>query len=246
MAEDEPRRADGEPISLVVRYADAAELIGDYGANLSAGGAFVHTTRELPLDGPIRLVLSFPGLRAPLEVDGIVRWIRGGAPDERGVGIEFGPTDEPGRVRLAEVVDALRRGEVDGLVQRVVRILVVEDNPYVARFIEEGLRGARFRDVAFEFAVSNDGRAALAAVAGPPFDVAIIDMYLPILDGAHLIAHSRRDARSARLPILAVSAGGPPARDAALGAGADVFLDKPMRLREIVESMASLVGLRPA
>jgi CheY-like chemotaxis protein len=45
------------------------------------------------------------------------------------------------------------------------------------------------------------------------------------------------------LPIIAVSAGGPGAREAALGAGADIFLDKPMRLRQIVETMRQLMKL---
>jgi hypothetical protein len=39
----------------------------------------------------------------------------------------------------------------------------------------------------------------------------------------------------------AVSAGGEPARESALGAGANVFLDKPMRLRRVIETMQRLI-----
>ena len=46
-----------------------------------------------------------------------------------------------------------------------------------------------------------------------------------------------------KLPIIAVSAGGDRARQFAMTAGADFFLDKPMRLRQIIETMQQLLDL---
>ena len=110
----------------------------------------------------------------------------------------------------------------------------------------EGLTGssAQFGDrVVFQFCESANGREALEACRAQPFDAAIIDIYLPIMDGAQVIAALRSDTELAAMPIIAVSAGGSPARDAALKAGADLFLDKPMRLRQVIESMRKLMEL---
>lgn len=244
MVDDDRRREPREPVTLVVDYDGVDDLVGDYTSNLSAGGTFVQTEREMPLGSEVRLVLSFPGLLRPIALEGVVRWVHEGGADERGVGIEFKDYDDRVRDELARVIEALRQRNPD-LMRRVVRILIVEDNPHVARFIKEGLTGSsRFPDVVFDLVAASDGRGALARLEAQAFDAAIVDMYLPLMDGSHLIGHIRRDPRLATLPIIAVSAGGAPARSAALDAGADLFLEKPMRLRQIVDSMVSLVGLR--
>jgi CheY-like chemotaxis protein len=69
----------------------------------------------------------------------------------------------------------------------------------------------------------------------------IIDVYIPIIDGPRVIMAARNELGLASLPIIAVSAGGEPARDAALEAGANIFLDKPMRLRRVIETMQRLL-----
>jgi FixJ family two-component response regulator len=43
------------------------------------------------------------------------------------------------------------------------------------------------------------------------------------------------------LPIIAVSAGGDAARRSALAAGANIFLDKPMRLRQVIDTIQKLI-----
>jgi CheY-like chemotaxis protein len=91
-----------------------------------------------------------------------------------------------------------------------------------------------------------NGREALDLLRAEPFDALIIDVYLPVIDGAHVIEKVRTVLGMKSLPIIAVSAGGPGAREAALGAGADIFLDKPMRLRQIVDTMRQLMKLSPA
>jgi uncharacterized protein (TIGR02266 family) len=239
---DERRREPREAISLVVEYDDSEDLLGDYTENLSTGGTFVHTDRDLPIGTTVRLMLSFPGLLRPIALAGTVRWLRDDG-DARGVGIEFSDYDARVRVELAALIAGIR-GKSPELVRRVVRILVVEDNPHVARFIRDGLSASEaLRPLTFEFVTENDGRAALQRLERESLDAAIVDMYLPVMDGSHLIAHIRRDPKLRALPVIAVSAGGSSAREAALQAGADLFLDKPMRLRQIIESMGRLIGL---
>jgi uncharacterized protein (TIGR02266 family) len=242
---DDKRRHDRKGIVLRVDYDGADDLLADYTDNLSAGGTFVVTSRELEIGTEIRLILSFPGLLQPIPVDGIVRWTRGQVgDDEPGVGIEF--VSGPARDQLAEVTDKLRRGE-PGLTQRVVRVLVVEDNPHVAELIREGLRGSSRRALApeltFDFREAVNGREALDLLRAEPFDALIVDIYLPVIDGAQVIAQVRSDLKLDDLPVIAVSAGGEPARTAALAAGANIFLDKPMRLRQVIETMRALMKI---
>src|SRR5215475_10851128 len=94
----EKRRSDREPVTLFVEYEGADDLLGDYTENLSSGGTFVATNRELPIGTGVQLVLGFPGLLEPISIEGTVRWTRddeGGA----GAGIEF--AEGPAREKLA-------------------------------------------------------------------------------------------------------------------------------------------------
>ena len=74
------RRSDREPVTLFVEYEGADDLVGDYTENLSSGGTFVATNREIPIGQQIKLVLSFPGLLEPIAIEGTVRWTRGNKP----------------------------------------------------------------------------------------------------------------------------------------------------------------------
>jgi uncharacterized protein (TIGR02266 family) len=235
----EKRRHHRTGVTLLVEYEGADELLTDYTDNLSTGGTFVATARELPIGTAIRLALSFPGLLEPVGIDGVVRWVRDG--EESGVGIEF--LEGEGRTRLAEVIERVRSRD-PRTVSRLVRVLVVEDNPHVASFLGDGLTGSSKRsgDVAFVVQHAANGKDALALLRGEPFDALIIDVYLPVIDGAHVI-EKVRGVLGLKIPIIAVSAGGPSAREVALSAGADIFLDKPMRLRQIVETMRQLMKL---
>lgn len=233
------RRHHRAGVTLLVEYEGADEFLVDYTDNLSSGGTFVHTARALPVGSAVRLALSFPGLVEPIAIDGVVRWGRAG--DEAGVGIEFvgGDADR----RLAQLIERIRARD-PRVVSRVVRVLVVEDNPHVAAFIGEGLAGSSRRSTELTFAVKTaaNGHEALALLEQDRFDALIIDVYLPVIDGAHVIDQVRRRLGLADLPVIAVSAGGEAARTAALAAGANIFIDKPMRLRQVIETMRTLIG----
>jgi uncharacterized protein (TIGR02266 family) len=240
---EEKRRATREAVTLFVEYEGADDLVGDFTENLSSGGTFVTTNRSLPIGTHIQLVLSFPGLLEPISIDGTVRWTRGdNVAGDAGAGIEFAPG--PARDALAAIVDRIRSRD-PRMMARLLRVLVVEDNRHVAELIQQGLTGSTRRDfgggVSFVFRNAEDGRSALELLRDEDFDVVIIDVYLPIVDGPTVITMARRELGLTELPIIAVSAGGEPARDAAIEAGANIFLDKPMRLRRIIETMQRLL-----
>lgn len=236
------RRDPRVPIRLVVDYEDAEDFIGDYTDNLSNGGTFIYTSRVLDRDATVELVLAFPGLLQPIRLAGVVRWSRGGS--QPGVGVEFLPGHD--RERLAELVEQIRGGDARTLA-RVVHVLVAEDNPHVSELLCSGLGASARRlfgeAVAFRFATAATGASALEMLASTPFDVAIIEVSLPVVDGPQVIGQARHALGLTDLPIIAISAGGDRARSSALEAGASAFLDKPMRLRAVIDSMRQLVSL---
>jgi uncharacterized protein (TIGR02266 family) len=244
MTDEEKRRDSREPVTLFVEYDGADDLVGDFTENLSSGGTFVATNRDLPIGTRVNLVLSFPGLLEAIAIEGTVRWKRheAGTEGDAGAGIEFAPG--PARDALAAVIDKVRTRDPK-TVSRLFRVLVVEDNKHVAQLITEGLRGSSRRDfggVSFVFRSAEDGRAAVEILRREKFDALIIDVYLPVVDGPKVISQARTELGLTELPIIAVSAGGDSARRAALDAGANIFLDKPMRLRQVIDTMQRLLA----
>ncbi|HEY0251717.1 MAG TPA: response regulator [Kofleriaceae bacterium] len=250
MSDDDKRRTDREPVTLFVEYEGADDLVGDYTENLSSGGTFVATNRELPIGTVVKLVLSFAGLLEPISIEGAVRWTRGHQSDdavlidgeEAGCGIEFNAGT--GRDQLAVLIEKIRHRDPK-TVSRLFHVLVVEDNKHVATLIQDGLKGSARRDfsggVSFVVRQAEDGRQAVEILRREQFDAMIIDVYLPVLDGPKVIATVRGELGLSALPIIAVSAGGDTARKSALDAGANIFLDKPMRLRQVIDTIQKLI-----
>ena len=232
------RKHERLPVRLIVDYEDAADFISDYTENLSAGGTFIHTSRSLELETTIHLILSFPGLLLPITLEGIVRWSRGGK--QPGIGIEFMPTRD--YVKLDAIVRLVRDRDPRA-VARVVRVLVAEDNTHIAELICSGLGAAARRvfgdALLFDFATVDNGASAIELLQTSSFDAVIIDLYLPVIDGVKVIDHAREALGLTELPIIAISTGD--ARSSALAAGANMYLSKPMRLREVLDSMRQLV-----
>src|SRR5262245_22618232 len=127
--QDDRRTARREQVTLKVEYDDAAELVEDFTENISQGGTFILTERELAEGTPIKLVLSFPGLIKPLPISGVVKWVRAEPPEERGVGIEFDASNDV-TARLETLIRRIADADPE-LVARTLRVLVVEDNPHV-------------------------------------------------------------------------------------------------------------------
>jgi uncharacterized protein (TIGR02266 family) len=239
-SDDNQRKQPRLPIRLIVEYDDADDFIRDYTENLSSGGTFIHTTRVFELDTGIHLILSFPGLLQPIKLAGIVRWSRGG--NQPGIGIEFCSSHD--REKLDALV-ALIENRDPHAVTRVIRVLVAEGNPHVADLICTGL-GASVRRtygdaVAFYFATTQNGATAIEMLRTSTFDIAIIDLYLPVVAGAKVIDLARSDLGLVDLPIIATCTD--EARTSALASGANLFLGKPMRLREVLASMEPFMAL---
>lgn len=115
-------------------------------------------------------------------------------------------------------------------------VLVVEDDRYLAQNLCDflALKG-------YTTAHATDAEGALRLLAGAPFNVAVVDLMLPGMDGIALVQRIRRDF-GATLPIVVLTA-----RDeldtkiAAFDLGADDYVVKPTALREIEVRLRALI-----
>ncbi len=119
------------------------------------------------------------------------------------------------------------------------RILIIEDDPRLARMVSEYLDGAGYRT-----SIAPTGGDGLARLAGEPFDALVLDLMLPDLDGLEVCRQVRAagDAPQAAIPILMLTARGD-ATDRVVGLelGADDYLPKPFEPRELLARLRALL-----
>lgn len=119
-----------------------------------------------------------------------------------------------------------------------MRILLIEDDPMIGKAMWQGLV-----DAGFVVDWVMDGRTADSSLAGGVYDLAILDLGLPNVDGMQVLQTLR--SRGNGVPVLIVSArGSVPERVAGLEAGADDYLFKPFDLDELVARARALVRRR--
>ncbi|WP_278264637.1 response regulator transcription factor [Nocardia sp. AG03] len=117
-------------------------------------------------------------------------------------------------------------------------VLVVDDDEDVLASVERGLRLSGFRVL-----VARDGAAALRAVAEHGPDAIVLDMNMPVLDGAGVVTALR--AMGNDVPICVLSArSSVDDRIAGLESGADDYLVKPFELAELVARIRALLRRR--
>jgi two-component system OmpR family response regulator len=116
-----------------------------------------------------------------------------------------------------------------------MRILVVEDDKKIASFIVKGLTQAGF---AVDLAADGEEGANLALTV--PYDVAVIDIMLPKLDGFGVIARLRRE--KILTPVMILSAKrSVDDRVKGLQLGGDDYLTKPFSFAELLARVQALI-----
>ena len=115
-----------------------------------------------------------------------------------------------------------------------MRVLIVEDEPDVADLVQRVLRQA-----AWAPDIVTTGHAALTALAVSPYDLVVLDLGLPDLDGAEVCRRFRADG--GHTPILMLTARGALTdRVHGLDAGADDYLAKPFAAEELLARLRAL------
>jgi two-component system copper resistance phosphate regulon response regulator CusR len=117
-----------------------------------------------------------------------------------------------------------------------MRILVVEDERKVAKFIRQGLE-----EEGHAVEVAGDGTTALdLLLGGPPYDLVVLDLMLPATDGLTVLRSLRE--RSIDTPVLVLTARDAlPDRVRGLDLGADDYLTKPFAFEEFLARVRALL-----
>jgi two-component system OmpR family response regulator len=116
-----------------------------------------------------------------------------------------------------------------------MRLLVIEDDKKIASFVLKGLRQAGF---AADHAVNGEDGLHLAVTE--PYDAAVIDIMLPLLDGLSVIEELRR--RKISTPVIILSAKrSVDERVQGLRAGGDDYLTKPFAFAELLARVQALI-----
>ena len=115
-----------------------------------------------------------------------------------------------------------------------MRVLVVEDDPEISRFIVRGLTEERHL-----VDLVADGASAIDMVAAEEYDAVVLDLMLPGLDGFEVCRRMR--AQGADTPVIIVTArDGLADRVAGLDGGADDYLVKPFAFEELLARLRAL------
>jgi signal transduction histidine kinase/CheY-like chemotaxis protein/HPt (histidine-containing phosphotransfer) domain-containing protein len=126
---------------------------------------------------------------------------------------------------------------------RGLRVLLAEDNE-----VNQILAVKMLRKRGHTVTVTSNGRQALAAYAGQPFDVVLMDVQMPEMDGFEATAAIRElEAGTGRyVPIVALTAHAMKGdRERCLAAGMDDYVSKPLRTEDLLAILARLTA-RPA
>jgi PAS domain S-box-containing protein len=154
------------------------------------------------------------------------------------------PATEHGRrTRLAGLANQVRLQPLPALEVRAaapgaMRVVVVDDNADVARYIE------RVLGESCDVTVVHDVDSGMASLRAAVPDLVLVDVMMPGVSGLELVRRVREDAALRTVPVLVLSArAGEEARLDALEAGADDYLAKPFSARELVARVRSHVQM---
>ncbi len=146
---------------------------------------------------------------------------------------------------LAMALGALPQAEsleepASGEKSRPLRILLAEDSP-----VNQKLAIFLLENEGHTVTVANDGKEAVAALESHPFDLVLMDVQMPEMDGFEAVAIIRAQERSlgTHTPIIAMTAHAMKGdRERCLEAGMDDYVPKPVRAHELFETIDQVLA----
>ena len=118
------------------------------------------------------------------------------------------------------------------------RILIVEDSPTMRQLLVFALK--RLKDV--EIVEAQDGMDGLRKVSSDHFDLALVDINMPVMDGLKLISLIRGEDNLKSMPIIVITTeGANEDRERALALGANEYLTKPIQANKVLRVAQGLL-----
>ena len=118
------------------------------------------------------------------------------------------------------------------------RVLIVEDSPTMRQLLVFALR--RLKDV--EIVEAQDGMDGLRRVSNDHFDIALIDINMPVMDGLKLIRLMRGEDSLKEIPIVVITTeGASEDRERAIALGANEYLTKPIQANRVLAVVKGLL-----
>jgi two-component system chemotaxis response regulator CheY len=120
------------------------------------------------------------------------------------------------------------------------RILIVEDSPTMRQLLVFALKRLKGADIV----EAQDGMDGLRKVTSDHFDLALVDINMPVMDGLKLISLIRDEESLKEMPIVVITTeGAQEDRDRALALGADEYLTKPIQANKVLSIAKGLLKL---
>lgn len=235
------------PFVVRVEYPGRHEYLSDWTENVSAGGVFLRTDQVFALGDRVTVAMSFPGLLEPVQIEGVVTWMRpehGTQPQGVGLRVDL----ESHRRKLAELallVGESERAAGSAHATRSYAVLIVEDNANIAELYQRVLaRVGELSSGGVRTFMAVNGFEALETLRRETIDLVLSDLYMPVMDGVALVQQMRADARLAGVPIVLITSGGDDERARAERAGVTGFMRKPVQFAQLLSTVVALLRLR--
>ena len=120
------------------------------------------------------------------------------------------------------------------------RILIVEDSPTMRQLLVFALKRMKGVDIV----EAQDGMDGLRKVTSDHFDLAFVDINMPVMDGLKLISLIRGEQNLADMPICVITTeGAKEDRERALGLGANEYLTKPIQANKVLAVAKALLKI---
>lgn len=118
------------------------------------------------------------------------------------------------------------------------RVLLVEDNE-----LNRDMLSRRLIKVGYEVAMAVDGAEGVAMAKAGAYDIILMDMSLPVIDGWEATRQIRAEPALAKVPIIALTAHAMAGdRDKAMEAGCSDYDTKPVEITRLLGKMTALLG----
>ena len=120
------------------------------------------------------------------------------------------------------------------------RILIVEDSPTMRQLLVFALKRIKGADLV----EAQDGMDGLRKVTSDHFDLALVDINMPVMDGLKLISLIRGEESLKGMPIVVITTeGAKEDRERALSLGADEYLTKPIQANRVLSVAKSMLKI---